>query len=54
MSSSGANSAAFFRWIKLAQDQQILQIRETFLGGHIGTAETLAAPIGDRVQRCVL
>ena len=40
--------------IELDQRQCILQVREALLGGHVGTAETLAAPIGDRVQRRVL
>src|SRR5271157_3202936 len=32
----------------------MLQVRETLLGGYVGAAEALAAPIGDRVQCRVL
>src|SRR5262249_4842782 len=34
--------------------ERILQVRETLLGGYIGAAEALAAPIADRVQWRVL
>jgi hypothetical protein len=34
--------------------QRILQFRKPPLPGHIGGAETLAAPFGDRMKRCVL
>ena len=42
------------RRVELDQRQRILQVRETLLGGYVGAAETLAAPIGDRMQRRVL
>ena len=54
MSSSGASSADVLRRVELDLRQRTLQIREALLGRHVGAAEALAAPFGDRVQRRVL
>src|SRR6516225_2293467 len=35
--------------VKLDQRQRVLQVRQALLGGRIGTAETLTAPISDWV-----
>ena len=40
--------------VELDQRQRVLQVREPLLRRHVGAAEALAAPFGDRVQRRVL
>jgi len=42
------------RWVELDLRERTLQLREAPLGGHVGAAEALAAPFGDRMQRRVL
>ena len=54
MSSSGASKRSILRRVELDQRQRVLQVREALLGGHVGAAEALAAPFGDRMQRRVL
>ena len=40
--------------IELDQRERVLQVCEPPLGRHVGAAETLPAPFGDRMQRRVL
>ena len=54
MSSSGASKGGVLRRIELDLRQRVLQVRQPPLGRHVGAAEALAAPFGDRVQRRVL
>ena len=54
MSKSGASKGTILRRVELDLRQRALQLGEALLGGHVGAAETLAAPFGDRVQRRVL
>ena len=42
------------RRVELDLRQRVLQVREALLRRHVGAAETLAAPFGDRMQRRVL
>ena len=54
MSRSGASKGRILRRVELDLRQRAFQVRKPPLRRHVGAAEPLAAPFGDRVQRRVL